>query len=118
MYLDAIGDGPSLVFVGFCEENVVKPVPGQISSGSTLNSLQDSVIRFTEKQMRDLPGLGTLPANRKAVVVVLSPDQIACIRDRFDDVVDPKENTSFTWVGASGDVQDKVAELKLNECGR
>ncbi|WP_324755165.1 hypothetical protein [Roseovarius sp. Pro17] len=118
MYLDAIGNGPSLIFVGFCDENVVKPAPGQISSGSTLNSLQDSVIRFTEKQMRELPGLGNLPANMKAVVVVLSRDQLACIRDRFNDVVDAKESTSFTRKGASGDVEDKVAELRLNECGR
>ncbi len=118
MYLDAIGDGPSLVFIGFCEDNVIKPAPGQISSGSTLNSLQDSVIRFSEKQMRDLPGLGNLPTNMKAVVVVLSRVQIACVRDRFEDVVDAKESTSFTWKGASGDVEDKVAELRLNECGR
>ncbi|MCV2893433.1 hypothetical protein [Lentibacter sp. XHP0401] len=118
MYLDTIGDGPSLVFVGFCEDNIVKPAPGQISSSSTRNSLQDSVIRFTEKQMRDLPGLGNLPANMKAVVVVLSRDQITCIRDRFDEVVDAKESTSFIWKGVSGDVEDKVAELKLNECGR
>ncbi|WP_248408853.1 hypothetical protein [Aliiroseovarius sp. S2029] len=116
MYLDAVGIGPSLVFVGFCEDSVVKPSPGQISSASTLNSLQDSVIRFTEKQMRDLPGLGHLPVNMKAVVVVLSREQITCIRDRFDDVVDAKEGTKFTRKGASGDVEDKVAELRLNEC--
>jgi len=118
MYLDAIGSGPSLIFVGFCEDDVVKPAPGQISSGSTLNSLQDSVIRFTEKQMRDLPGLGNLPANMRAVVVVLSREQIVCIRDRFEVVVDAKESTRFTWKGDSGEMEDKVAELRLNECGR
>lgn len=118
MYLEAIGGGPSLVYVGFCEENLIKPAPGQISSGSTQNSLQDSVIRFTEKQMLELPGLGNLPANMKAVVVVLSQDQITCIRDKFDVVVNARDSTSFTRKGASGEVEDKVAELRLNECGR
>ncbi len=117
MYLDAIGDGPSLVYIGFCEDNVIKPAPGQISSGSTLNSMQSSIIRFTEKQMLDLPGLGYLPANMKAVVLVLSREQIMCIRDRFEEVVDAKDSTSFTWKGALGEVEDKVAELRLNECG-
>ena len=118
MSLEAIGGGPSLIYVGFCEENLIKPAPGQISSGSTQNSLQDSVIRFTEKQMRELPGLGNLPANLKAVVVVLSPDQINCIRDKFDVVVNVKESTRFKRRGTSGDVEDKVAELRLDECGR
>lgn len=118
MYRDAVGPGPGLVFVGFCEEDIVKPTPGQISSGSTQNSLQDSVIRFTEKQMRELPGLGALPANMKAVVVVLSWEQIACIRDRFDKVVVARDETTFTRKAASGAVEDKVAELRLHECAR
>lgn len=118
MYLEAIGEGPSLVFVGFCAADIVKPLPGQISSGTTLNSLQDSVIRFTEKQMRELPGLGSLPTNRRAVVVVLSRAQILCIRDRFDAVVEAKESTRFTWKTDAGEVEDEVAELRLNECGR
>lgn len=107
-----------MVFVGFCAADIVKPLPGQISSGTTLNSLQDSVIRFTEKQMRELPGLGSLPTNRRAVVVVLSRAQILCIRDRFDAVVEAKESTRFTWKTDAGEVADEVAELRLNECGR
>ena len=118
MYLEAIGEGPSLVFVGFCASDIIKPMPGQISSGTTQNALQDSVIRFTEKQMRELPGLGTLPANRRAVVVVLSRAQLLCIRDRFDEVVDAKESTRFVWKTDAGDMEDEVAELKLDECGR
>ncbi|MZR11433.1 hypothetical protein GQE99_00105 [Maritimibacter sp. DP07] len=118
IYRNEAGDGPALIFIGFCEEGIVRPSPGQINPDTTRNSLQDSVIRFTEKQMREVPGLGNLPENMKAVVIVLSWEQITCIRDHFDNVVDVKENTRFTRSGGTGDTVDMVAELKLNECER
>lgn len=117
MYRATVQDGPGLIFVGFCEADIVKPAPGQINPETTVNSLQDSVIRFTEKQRRDVPGLGNLPENMRAVVLVLSWDEIECIRDKFQDVVGEVERTRFVRSSADGEVEDSVAELKLNDCG-
>lgn len=85
-YLEVI-DGPTLVFPGFCEEGIFSPTPEEIARATSQNSgYGASIISFDYVSPDAGDSVGEFPANSKAAILVLSPELMTCLRDRFDEV--------------------------------
>jgi len=93
-YLEFV-DGPTLIFPGFCSDHKFDPSPSEVAAATSQNAFGQSTILFRGT----VDGLPVeVPANEKAAVVVMSGDQIRCLREKFTDVVDKvvKEETGDT----------------------
>lgn len=85
-YLEVI-DGPTLVFPGYCQEGIFSPTPEEIARATSQNSgYGASIISFDYVSPETGNAVAKLPANSRASILVLSPELMTCLRDRFDDV--------------------------------
>ena len=95
-YLEFV-DGPTLVFPVFCPEGKFSPSPAEVANATSQNSSLGamvlvapgqgpSTINFDTIDPVFAEGITRLASNSKATMLVLSPDQLTCLRDHFDRV--------------------------------
>ncbi len=95
-YLEFV-DGPTLVFPGFCSEGKFSPSPAEVAKATSQNSSMGaaalvapgqgaSTISFDEIDPEFAAGITRLSSNSKATMLVLSQDQLTCLRDHFDNI--------------------------------
>ncbi|WP_209427385.1 hypothetical protein [Pararhodobacter sp. SW119] len=105
-YLEFV-EGPTLIFPGFCEDELFDPSPAQVAALTSENAFGQSSILLR-------PSEGGAPVersrNEKATAVVLTEDHIVCLSQRFADVVRRQ-----TWTLEDGGSVE-MAEILLDIC--
>lgn len=87
-YLEFV-DGPTLVFPGFCADGEFNPTPKQIAEATSQNSgAAGSIVRFDAETLERYPELTSLPANEKALMLVMTARQFRCLQDQFESIKD------------------------------
>lgn len=88
-YLDFV-DGFTLVFPGFCEDGLYNPSPAEVAKGTSKNSsgsvAGSSIIDFTTDDRATHEQLSKLSENAKAAAILVTPEMVSCLKDRFDHV--------------------------------
>lgn len=104
-YLEFV-DGPTLIFPGFCEEDLFDPSPSEVAASTSENAFGQSTFVIAQD---DSGARKELPRNQKAVAVVLTDEHIRCLSQRFSDVV--KRQTRVLESGGSVDIAEILIDL-------
>jgi hypothetical protein len=88
-YLEFV-EGPTLIFPGFCEDDLFDPSPAQVAALTSENAFGQSSI-LARPSGGGIPV--ELPRNEKATAVVLTEEHIICLSQRFSDVVSRQSRT-------------------------
>lgn len=106
--------GPTLIFPGFCEEGNFNPTPSEVASATSQNSayagIGASTIDFGDVDPAMAERVVKLSGNTKASMMVMSPEMLNCLSERFDEI-------TKTWqfdTDASNKVN--IAELLVERC--
>ncbi|MGQ3489073.1 hypothetical protein [Roseovarius pacificus] len=86
----AFVDGFTLIFPGFCEDGLYNPKPAEVAKGTSQNSsgsiAGSSIIDFTPADQAANAQLSKLSKNPKATAILVTPEMVACLKNRFDRV--------------------------------
>lgn len=91
-YLEFV-DGPTLIFPGFCEDELFDPSPTAVAELTSENAFRQSSILVRPS---DGGPEVELPRNEKATAVVLTEEHFLCLDERFYDVVTRLQQTLET----------------------
>ena len=110
----AFVDGFTLVFPGFCEDGLYNPKPAEVAKATSQNSgssiAGSSIIEFTPEDRAENAQLSKLSQNAKATAILVTPEMVDCLKNRFDDV-------SLKRTFRTADEKDvDVAELIFDLC--
>lgn len=117
----AFVDGYTLVFPGFCEDELYNPTPAQVAEGTSQNSgasiAGSSIIDLTTEDPARAAQLEKLLANTKATALLVTPEMVRCLKNRFEAVSNKLTVERKLTIERDEKEYVDLAELIFDVCG-
>jgi hypothetical protein len=98
-----LGQDPVFIYSGYCRLGEYDPDPAVVARDTSVNTFSSPTIRLRDGS--------ELSSNELAALLILTRDQIQCLRDKYYDV------TSDSEMGEAGSqAPDEVIRLNFDAC--